>query len=384
MNTFIINTNYPSVEHLRRRTQQRIPGFVWDYLTGGCNDDLNVTKNNEEIRRVELVPYYLSEHTRSNTHTTLLGDDYDAPFGISPVGLQSLTWPGSAKYLASAALRHNIPFILSTTTTLSIEEAAELTAGRFWYQLYYPTDNKITDDMLRRLTNVGCKTIVLLADVPTFAWRPKDLRNGFGLPIKMNLRNTVDLLTHPAWSLATLRNGTPTFHTMKNYMPEGMSFKELAKFMDNTFSGRLTTEKIDYIQQRWQGNIVIKGIASRQDAEKAIALGINGIIVSNHGGRQLDAGPSSIKSLQSIATCCKGKIALMLDSGVRSGPDIARVIASGADFVFAGRPFMFGCGALGKHGADQVIAILKRELQQVMEQLCCQQVTDLPQHLLKN
>lgn len=382
MSEFNINTDYPSVEYLSVGTKRRIPKFVWDYLTGGCNDDLNVAKNTMDIRKVELMPYYLTEHTASNIKTTLLGREYDAPFGICPVGLQSLTWPGSAGFLASAAAKHNIPFILSTTTTLSIEQAAELTGSKFWFQLYYPTDNKITDDLLRRLNDAGCDTLVLLADVPSFAWRPKDIRNGFGLPIKMNLRNIWDLLMHPAWSLETLRQGTPVFHTMKKYMPDGINFKQLAQFMDQTFSGRLTTDKIKYIQDRWAGKIVIKGIASCEDTEKAIALGVDGIMVSNHGGRQLDAGPSSIKSLISIAERFKGEITIMLDSGVRTGPDIARVIACGADFVFAGRPFMFGCGALGCQGGDQVISILKREFQQVMEQLCCKAVPDLAQHLI--
>lgn len=384
MSGFNINTEYPSVEHLRRRAKCRMPKFAWEYLTEGCNDDLNVTKNTEEIRQIELMPYYLSEHTHSRIQVSLFGHEYAAPFGISPVGLQSLMWPGAAEYLAKASVKHNIPFVLSTVTTLSIEEAAKLTNGKFWYQLYYPADNKITDDILVRLKDTGCETLVLLADVPTFGYRPKDIRNGFGMPPKMHLRNVLDAVMHPIWSWHTYRRGIPTFNTLEKYMPKGMDLKQLGLFMDETFSGRLTIDKIKYIQDRWQGKIIIKGLANCDDMQKAVDLGIDGVIVSNHGGRQLDAGPSTIKTLLPIVEQFKGKIAIMLDSGVRTGPDIARVIASGADFVFAGRAFMFGCAALDCEGADQVVSILKREFQQVMEQLCCKEVADLPQHLIKN
>lgn len=383
MSGFNINTEYPSIGHLQRRAKWRMPKFAWEYLTEGCNEDLNVSKNTEEIRKIELMPYYLSEHTHSNIKATLFGHEYDVPFGISPVGLQSLMWPGAAEYLAKTSVKHNIPFILSTVTTLSIEDAARLTSGKFWFQLYYPADNKITDDILQRLKDAGCKTLVLLADVPTFGYRPKDIRNGFGMPPKMHIRNIIDALLHPEWSLKTWRRGIPTFNTLEKYMPKGMNLKQLGLFMDETFSGRLTEDKIKYIQDRWQGKIIIKGIANCDDTEKALALGIDGIIISNHGGRQLDAGPSTIKTLIPIAERFKGKISIMFDSGIRTGPDIARVIASGADFVFAGRPFMFGCGALGCQGGDQVASILKREFQQVMEQVCCKEVADLPQHLIK-
>lgn len=381
---FKINTNYPSIEHLRKKAKKRMPRFAYDYLTEGCNDDLNVTKNTQEIREIELMPYYLTDHEVSNTKVELFGVEYDAPIGIPPIGLQSLMWPGTAEYLAKASVKHNIPFILSTVTTLSIEKAAEYTNSKFWYQLYYPADNKITDDILQRLKDTGCKTLVLLSDVPTFGYRPKDIFNGFGMPPQRKLRNIVDAALHPAWSLATLKQGIPTFNTLEKYMPKGMDLQQLGIFMDKTFSGRLTIDKIKYIQDRWDGRIVIKGLANCEDMQKAVDLGIDGVILSNHGGRQLDAGPTVIKTLPIIAENFKDKIKIMFDSGTRNGPDIARVIASGADFVFTGRPFMFGCAALGEAGADQVAQILKREFQQVMEQVCCKEVKDLPNHLIKN
>jgi len=378
-----INTDYPSVAHLEKRAARRMPKFAYEYLIEGCNDDQNVKKNTTDIRRVELMPHYLAGNEQSSIKKTLFGHEYDAPVGIAPMGLQSLMWPGTAEILAKAAVEHNIPFILSTVTTLSIEDAAKITDGKFWFQLYHPAERKVLDDILKRIADNGCDVLVLLTDVPSLGYRPKDIYNGLGMPPRMMMRNIVEMLKHPKWLAETAKHGRPAFKTMEKYMPKNMDMKELAAVMDKTFSGRLNEERIKYIQDRWPGKLVIKGIASVSDAEKAVALGMDGIIVSNHGGRQLDAGPSAIKTLGPIVEKLKGQIDIMMDSGMRTGPDIARVLASGADFTFLGRPFMYGTGALGKEGGHQVAEILKMELQQVLEQLGCDRVEDLPKHLIK-
>lgn len=382
--SFVINTNYPSIEHLRKRAYKRMPRFAYEYLTEGCNDDLNVGKNTSEIRDIELIPNYLTDYRKSSLKKTLFGQEYDVPFGITAVGLQSLMWPKTSEVLAHTAVKYNIPFMLSTVTTMSIEEAAKITNGKFWFQLYYPAEQQIREDILKRAHDNGCEVLVLLADVPTFGYRPKDIYNGLGMPPKMMLRNIVDVFRRPAWAIETLQNGgMPRFKTMEKYMPGGMDLRQLGVFMDATFDGKLTVDRIKDIQDKWPGKIVIKGIASVADAQTAVELGIDGIIVSNHGGRQLDAGPTTIKTLGPIVDAVKGKTTIMMDSGMRTGPDVARVLASGAEFAFMGRPFMYGTGALGKAGGDQAAAILKREFQQVMEQLNCEKVEDLPNFLLK-
>lgn len=381
--SFNINTNYPSVEHLRQKAKKRMPRFAYDYLSEGCNDDINVDKNTKEIREIELMPQYFSDYRPATIKKTLFGQNYDAPFGITAVGLQSLMWPKTAEILAKTSVTHNLPFMLSTVTTLSIEEAAKITNGKFWFQLYHPAKQSITDDILERASDNGCEVLVLLSDVPTFGYRPRDIYNGLGMPPKMMLRNIIEVCKKPRWAWETLQNGgMPVFKTMEKYMPDGMDLKQLGIFMDETFDGRLTVDKIKAIQDKWQGKIVIKGIASVEDAEIAADLGIDGIIVSNHGGRQLDAGPSSIKTLPPIAAAVKNKMTVMMDGGMRTGPDIARVLASGADFAFMGRPFMYGTGALSNEGGDQAAAILKRELQQVLEQVCCEHVEKLPEFLI--
>jgi L-lactate dehydrogenase (cytochrome) len=377
------NTNYPSIDDIIRKAKKRIPKFVFEYMDGGCNEDVNLAKNTAEIRDVELKPYYLNAHTPAQLETELFGVKYAAPFGISPIGLQGLIWPNAPEILAKAAVNNNIPFILSTVSTASIEKIAEITEGKFWFQLYHPADQKITDDILDRLDCVGCKTLVLLSDVPTFAFRPRDIRNGLAMPPQMTVANMIQICLHPNWALNTLYHGQPSFKTMEKYMDKSMNMKQLGFFMNKTFSGRLSEDRVKRLRDRWKGNLVLKGLETLSDTEKAINWGLDGVIVSNHGGRQLDAAQSTIKSLSPIVDEFKGKIKIMMDSGMRSGPDIARTLATGAEFAFLGRTFMYSVAALGKDGGEHAIACLKIQLQQVMDQICCGKVEDLPRFLVK-
>ncbi len=377
-----INSKYPSVKDLRKRAKFKMPKFAFDYLDGGCNDDINLNKNRTDIQKIELMPNYLSDYDKSLMKTELFGHTYDAPFGIAPIGLQGLMWPNSPKILAKAAMEHNIPFILSTVTTSSIETIAEITEGKSWFQLYHPADEKIKNDLLDRAENAGISVLVILADVPTFGFRPRDIKNGLSMPPKINLNNIIEVIKNPEWTLKTLLYGKPAFKTMMPYIPKGLNLQKLGEFMDITFSGRLNEERIASIRSHWKGTLIIKGIVSEQDAEKAIRLGADGLIISNHGGRQLDAGQSSIVPMTNLAKKYKSKIKIMVDSGLQSGPDIARAMASGAEFTFMGRSFMYGVGALGNEGGNHTISLIKKELLQVMEQLCCEKTSDFKNHLI--
>ena len=381
--TGYFNDRYPSVEDLRARARRRIPRFAFEYLDGGCNEDVNLHKNTRELREVELIPHYLRDFAGASLKTTLFGVEYDAPFGVAPVGLQGLMWPGAPEILARAAVAHNLPFILSTVTTSSIEEIGRITDGRAWFQLYHPADDALRDDLFKRCRNSGYENLVILCDVPTFGYRPRDIRNGLAMPPKMTVPNMLQILGRPNWALRTLFNGKPEFETLLPYIPKGLDMAQLGKFMDQTFEGRLNADKISAIRDRWKGKIILKGVANEADAAEAIRLGLDGIIVSNHGGRQLDAGESSIKPLTRIAEQYGDRITVMQDSGLRSGPDVARSLASGAEFAFMGRSFMYAVAALGQRGGDHAMTMLKRQLQQVMEQLCCERTTDLPEHLVR-
>ena len=378
-----INYKYPSVPDLRARAKRKIPKFAFEYLDGGCNDDVNLKKNTDRIRAVELKPKYLVDYTPPRLKTKLFGHTYDAPFGISPVGLQGLMWPKSPEILARAAFEHNIPFVLSTVTTASIEKIAEITEGNAWFQLYHPAQGQVTKDILKRVEVAGCPVLIILADVPSFGYRPRDIRNGLSMPPKMTLTNIINAVKRPHWALQTLIHGQPSFEVLKPYMSKNLNLNQLAKFMDATFSGRLNQEKIKKIRDVWKGKLVLKGAESAHDVEKAYQLGLDGVIISNHGGRQVDVGQATIDSLKDIAPLYKDKLTVMMDSGIRGGADVARVMASGADFSFLGRTFMYGVSALGKKGGHHTIAMLKTQLTQVMEQLSCAQIDDLQSKLIR-
>ena len=380
--TLSYNPNYPSVDDLRNRAKERIPRFAFEYLDGGCNQEINLKKNTSDIRALELKPWYLKDYKGANLKTTLFGHTYDAPFGVAPIGLQGLMWPRATEILAKAAFQHNLPFVLSTVGTADIETVGKLTEGKAWFQLYHPTENELRDKLIQRAAAAEYPVLVILSDTPTFGYRPKEIKNGLAIPPKMTLSNMLQIVGSPNWAINTLLAGQPEFKTLKPYIPKGMSLRHLGLFMNKTFTGRMNEEKIKPIRDMWKGKLVLKGVASEEDTEKAIRLGLDGVIVSNHGGRQLDAGQATIKPLTSIAAKYGDQITVMMDSGIRSGPDIARTLAAGAAFTFLGRSFMYGVAALGKQGGHHTMSILKTQFQQIMEQLGCEQVADLPQHLI--
>lgn len=359
-----------------------MPRFAYEYLAAGCFSEVNLARNNSEIRQVQLKPWYLRDFAGADQTTELFGETYDAPFGIAPVGLQGLMWPKACEYLAQAAVDHNVPFTLSTVSTASIETVSEITNGKFWFQLYHPAEDELRDKLLDRAWEAGCRTLVILADTPTFAYRPKEIRNGLSIPPQMSLRNIIQMLGSPAWCMGQLMAGKPEFKTMKPYIPKGLSMKHLGLFMNKTFSGRLTEAKIAPIREKWKGNLVVKGIVNPEDAEIAVKHGLDGLIVSNHGGRQLDRGQSTLVPLYKLAPEFGSKLKMFIDGGMYSGADIAACLACGADFAFMGRTPMFGVCALGKYGGHHTLEMLKKQVQQVMEQVGCERPEKLREHLL--
>lgn len=383
--TFPYHSQYPSVADLRRKAKTRIPKFAFDYLEGGCNEGLNLARNENDFDDILLKPNYLRVGGDIDMSVELFGRKYSAPFGISPIGLQGLMWPNAPEILAKAAAKHDIPYILSTVSTSSIERIAEVSDGKAWFQLYHPTENKLRDDILKRLKDVECPVLVVLVDVPAFGLRYKEIKSGLSIPPKMSINNVLQAMVRPLWGIKTLQHGIPSFATLKPYMEKGLDMSQLGQFMNRTFTGKVDIEKVSAIREIWKGPLVLKGIATDEDMQAAIQIGVDGVIVSNHGGRQIDAGESSIRSLIKLAgnESYRSKLKIMLDGGIRSGVDLARAHAVGSDFNFMGRPFMYGVGALGNAGGEHTINMFKTHLYQIMQQVTIERVSQFPERLLK-
>lgn len=382
---FEYNRQYPSVADLRKKAKQRIPKFAFDYLDGGCNEELNLVRNENDFDNILLKPQYLRVGEEIDMSVELFGRRYSAPFGVSPIGLQGLMWPNAPEILAKAAAKHDIPYTLSTVSTSSIERIADVSDGKAWFQLYHPTENRLRDDILNRLKAVECPVLVVLVDVPSFGLRYREIKSGLSMPPKMNITNILQTLIRPTWGIQTLKHGIPSFATLKPYMEKGLDMAQLGQFMNRTFTGKVNMEKVKAIRDIWKGPLVLKGIATEEDMEASIQLGVDGVIVSNHGGRQVDAGESSIVSLMKLASnpSYKSKLKIMMDGGIRSGVDLARAHAVGSEFNFMGRPFMYGVGALGEEGGEHTINMFKAHLYQVMQQLTVDNIHQLQDRLIK-
>ncbi|MGL1957264.1 MAG: alpha-hydroxy-acid oxidizing protein [Colwellia sp.] len=382
MQNDFFNPRFPDSHYLRQGAQKRMPKFAFDYLEGGCIDEVSLKNNRLDIEQVKLRSDLLKPFDKSDLSTELFGHKYDLPFGIAPVGLQGLMWPKAPEILAKAANDFNIPYVLSTVSSSSLERIADVSEGKAWFQLYNPSKADVRKDLMVRIKAVQVPVLVVTVDVPTFGYRIKDIRNGLSMPPKMSLSNIIQMAKSPAWLLKTALAGQPEMQTLKPYMPKNMPVSELVRFMNDTVMGKVDIESLKPIRDEWQGVLVVKGLVSEKDVEMAIALGADGVILSNHGGRQLDAGESPITAIAGIKEKYGGKIKILMDSGLQSGSNIACALAQGAEFTFLGRSFVYGVGALGDKGGEHTINMLKKQLEQTMNQLKCATVSDLPNHLI--
>lgn len=369
------------IADLKARAKRRIPGFVFDYVEGGCNQEHTLRHNRAALDAVYLRPDYLKPYKPPTLTTRLFEQDYAAPFGVAPLGLSGLVWPGASLFHARAAHQANIPFVLSTLSTVSIEVAATAAKENFWFQLYPPSDLEIRADLMRRAAAVGCQHLVVTIDVPVAGRRPKDMRSGLAIPPKITPKSVFQSVLRPGWSLATVRAGLPQFASLQPYIQNLSNIEDIANYVRTTLKDVVDEPMLHDIRKQWSGKLLVKGIITVEDARRAVACGADGLIISNHGGRQLDAARASVDCLREIVTAVPDHIVVMADSGVESGVDIARFLANGAQMVFSGRSFLYGVAAHGEPGAAHTIDLLKEELQQVLGQLHCDTPADLPKHV---
>ena len=348
---------------------------------------MSLRKNREALDSVELMPRYLEDADQPNLRCRLFGREYDAPFGIAPMGLSGLIWPHAENILAQSAKQYNIPYTLSTVSTVALEEIYRIAGEHAWFQLYTPQEPHVLEDILRRCRETGYQTLVVTVDVPYKTRREHDIRNGLSVPPRFDLRTLWQMVTHPEWALRMLGRGIPQFVHLTPYHEGGKSGSERdsleksTKYIEERLGLHITAERFARMRDLWPHRLLAKGVLDPSEAKTYMDLGADGIIVSNHGGRQLDAAPTSVDVLPAIRAAVGPTTPLLVDSGVRSGLDIARMLALGADFVMAGRPFLYGVAALDRRGGSHVIEIFKAELQATMGQLGCRTLADLPTFL---
>jgi len=378
------DSRYPSIFDLEKRAGRRIPHFALEYLQGGIGCEIGLRQNRQALDAVQLVPRYLRDISNCDISTPLFGKRYAMPIGIAPVGLAGMIWPGSELMLARAAQQAQIPFVLSMAGTTSMETVAEKTEGWSWFQLYPTHDWSITEDLIKRASAAGYRVLVVTVDVPVGAKRERELRSGLTLPLKLTARNLLFSAMCPQWTLGLSRYGLPRFETLSSYAPQEMtSLGGMAGFVSKLLVKGVTEEHLRRIRELWDGTLVIKGVLGAENAVSACDLGVDGIIVSNHGGRQMDASPASIEVLESIVAAVGERCAVMLDSGIRSGTDVLRAFAKGAKFVFAGRSFYFAAAALGDRGGEQAIEIFRDEITRGLAQLGCTALSRLDKGWLR-
>ncbi len=369
---------YPRVSDMINDAKRRMPHFAAEYLFAGTGYDEALENNRKVFNQIFLVPKYLKGTVVPNLKTKLFDHEFGAPFGMAPVGMTSLMWPGAEVALSKMSVKNNVPFALSTVACASIEEIGKHLDGQGWFQLYPPADKAIRNDLLNRAKNAGFKTLVVTADIPASSRRERLRMAGVSVPPKNNLRTFFQAAICPSWSLGTLKNGIPAFGTMDQYSNGDWhgNAKSKAGFAGSQMQRFLDWDYLKEVRDIWKGPIILKGLMHEDDVMKSIKI-VDAIYLSNHGGRQIDIAPSPLQMLPEIRKKIGPKFPIIIDSGFYSGQDISKGLMLGADFVMTGRPFIIGLAALGHKGANHVHDILKDELSNIMEQICAKNIKEL-------
>ncbi|MGI9302960.1 MAG: alpha-hydroxy acid oxidase [Gammaproteobacteria bacterium] len=356
-----MTTDIFCVEDARAAARRRMPRMVFDFVDGAAGAE-NLTRLNAElIDQIRLQPRVLVNVENRSLTKSFLGRDWGLPFGVAPMGMCDLAWPGADKMLATAASRHNIPLSLSTAASSTIEDMRQRAGDNAWFQFYVGQSKDMALDFVRRADNAGYQVLLFTVDVPQLSPRLRDLRNGFKTPIKIGARQFLDLARHPRWSISTLFSGVPR---TVNYAADGTT-----AFVRGESRGRADWDFLGKLRNLWPRTLIVKGVLSPADAVRIRDAGVDAVYVSNHGGRQLDSAPPAIQMLPLIRVAVGNDYPLLFDSGIRNGEGVIKALALGANFVMLGRPFLYGIGAAGERGLEKVIDILTDEISLTLAQL---------------
>lgn len=370
------DARFPAICDLAKRAERRIPKFVWEYLDSGTGSEATKARNRTALDQVGLTPSILHGEFIPDLTTSFLGADLPLPIGIAPVGMSGLMWPNAERLLAQAAHRLGIPYSLSTVATAAPEDIKDVLGPNAWFQMYPPRDEGIRRDMLHRARESGFNTLVLTVDVPVASRRERQIRSGLTNPPRLTPRLLAQVATRPAWAMGMAQKGMPRMRMLDAYANTATDNLPVNAHVGYLLRTSPNWDYVKWLRDAWDGPFVVKGVLRATDAERLQGLGVDAIWISNHAGRQFDAAPATIEVLPAIRRATS--LPIIFDSGVESGLDILRALASGADFVMLGRAWHYALAAIGPDGPDHLAHILTEDLAANMGQLGARSLRDLP------
>ena len=353
--------NVACIEDLRRIARRRLPRVIFEFVDGGAQDEVTLRRNLEDFQRIALVPRVLTDVSQRDQSVTVLGQTYSSPLILAPTGTPGVVWPNGGMAAALAAEAAGVGFCLSTMSTSSIEEIARACKRPIWFQLYVMRDRELGKSMMQRAKAAGCSALVITVDLQMQGQRDRDVRNGLTIPPKLRVGSIVDFALHPGW---VWRQLTGPKITLANFAGSGKGddLFTIAEFVNAQFDPSVTWKDIDWVRSVWDGPLALKGILDAEDAKLAVEHGVQAVIVSNHGGRQLDGVPSAISALAEVVDAVDGRAEVILDGGVRRGNDVLKALALGAKACMIGRPFLYGLAANGGAGVRKALDLLRAEI----------------------
>jgi (S)-mandelate dehydrogenase len=374
-----------TIEELRRVAMRRVPRFAFEYLEGGAEDEVTLRRNRDVFERITWLPRTLAGTGVPDMSAELLGESLHLPLVIAPTGFNGMLWPQGDLALARAAAAAGIPFTLSTVSNYDVVKMGAELPGRIWFQLYPFKDQKTLDRLVDRAAEAGCTKLVVTSDVPALGAREWDQRN-YRRPMKLSLGSILDVLAHPRWlKQVMIPHGAPQFANLTEFLPVGSrSALQGVRFMGTQINPSLAWADMERLRKRWQGQLILKGILCVDDARRSVEVGADGIVLSNHGGRQLDTTVSGVELIPSVAAAVGDQTTILVDGGFRRGSDVLKALALGADGVMIGRAALYGLAAGGEEGVARALILLRGEMERALMLIGCHSLEELGPHLIRS
>lgn len=381
-----------SIDDLRQLARQRLPRALFDFYDGGAEDEITMRANREAFERCALRPRVLVDVERVDTRTTVLGAASTLPLAIAPTGAPGFGWPGADVAIAQAAAAEGVPYTLSSSGTTSIEQLAREAPGRLWFQAYVLRDRAFFERMIQRADASGYEALMITVDLPVGGKRERDFRNHFAIPFAFTPKNLIDFARHPRWAARIARHGMPRMETLAGLIATDAqvsvhdrsqpSASTIASSVGRNYDASFDWTRLEHVRAIWPRKLIVKGVAHPDDARRLVAMGVDAIVVSNHGGRQLDGGAATLTLLPAVLAAVQGQIPVLLDGGVRRGVDVIKALAHGAHAVLVGRATLYGAMAAGGPGAQRALHILRDEIERSMRLTGVRNVADVGPQLL--